>query len=128
MIPKEKYNPLDLQIRELEMNLVGRNIDGFFPTPNDIAVQMIEVAGIMKKDSILEPSSGIENIAEQIRKISPQNDLFVIEINSSLREILQLKGFNLIDYDFLKHNSKYDVIIMNPPFEKFQDNFKTLFT
>ncbi len=49
-------------------------------------------------------------------------DLDVIEVSSSLREILQLKNFNLVGYNFLDFLAKtYDRIIMNPPFEKCQD-------
>ena len=36
-------------------------------------------------------------------------------------EILELKGHNLVDRDFLEHAGEYDRIIMNPPFENGQD-------
>ncbi len=45
----------------------------------------------------------------------------MIEINPSLREILEMKGYNVVASDFLDYGGEYDVIVMNPPFEKLQD-------
>ena len=42
-------------------------------------------------------------------------------INGRLQDILKLKGFNLIDNDFLQFNDGYDLIIQNPPFEALAD-------
>jgi len=38
-----------------------------------------------------------------------------------LRKILEVKGFNVVGNDFLEHKKSYDRIVMNPPFENFQD-------
>ena len=45
----------------------------------------------------------------------------VIEINPTLRDLLETKGYNVVDCDFLEHTGEYDRIVMNPPFEKGQD-------
>jgi 16S rRNA G1207 methylase RsmC len=79
------------------------------------------MAGIEPGDDVCEPEAGTGDIADAIREACPDNKLSVIEIWPSLREILELKGHNLVDRDFLQHDQLYDRIIMNPPFENGQD-------
>jgi 16S rRNA G1207 methylase RsmC len=45
------------------------------------------------------------------------------EVNYTLREILELKGHSLIHDNFttLEPVQQYDAVVMNPPFEKWQD-------
>ena len=71
---------------------------------------------------VLEPSAGKGSICEAIKEKANVN-LEVCEIYSDLREILALKGFNLVAFDFVEEVSqaKYDRIIMNPPFSQKQD-------
>jgi hypothetical protein len=118
-LPEE--DPIQIQIREAEYDLIGRKIDGFFPTPHELAEKMVKMADIKENDQILEPSAGHGSIAEKIRELYPDNKLSVIEINYTLSKILDLKGFKPIRSDFLEHTERYDRILMNPPFEKFQD-------
>lgn len=117
------------QIRELERQFIGKKIDGFFPTPEGLAAEIVAKAGIVEGDIILEPSAGLGHIAEAIAEAHPDNDLTCIEIYEPLSEALKLKGFNVLNFDFL-HLSDYtnfskqkmfDKIIMNPPFENLQD-------
>jgi phospholipid N-methyltransferase len=111
-------------IKEKERALIGRKIDGYFPTPKLNVSEMIEIADIQPGDKILEPSAGKGNIADQIREAAPDNKLEVIEINHSLRSILEDKGHYVADHDFMDFDPSkggYDKIIMNPPFEKGQD-------
>lgn len=114
-------DPVQVQIKKLERDLLTYRIPGFFPTPKAICDKMITLAQIEPDDTILEPSAGKGNIAEMIRAEYPDNPLFVIEWQSKLSQILTLKGFEVIDSDFLKCGHKFNRIIMNPPFEKFQD-------
>jgi len=124
------------QIRELERKFVGKKIDGFFPTPPELAAEIVRKAGIMDTDIILEPSAGLGHIAETITEAHPDSHLFCIEVNNGLTEALTLKGFDTICANFLhcteetnlgqyipeKANFKgFDKIIMNPPFENLQD-------
>jgi len=109
------------EIKELEDKFRLVKIDGFFPTPNKLANQIINKADIKQGESILEPSAGLGNIAELIRERYPDNELHCIEYQHSLQKILTKKGFNVIADDFLKYTGKFDKIIMNPPFEKGQD-------
>jgi hypothetical protein len=113
------------KIRDLERDLIGQKIPGFFPTPPEIVEIMLVAADIGPGDRVLEPSAGTGNIAVGIIQRHPTARLDVIEIRTRLREILRLKGFTPLETcenDFLQLESgNYDVIVMNPPFESFQD-------
>lgn len=108
-------------IIKMERNLIGKKWAGYFPTPDKVIETMLDYANIKDGESILEPSAGKGNICDLIREKHPKNELKSIEIVPELREILQAKGYDIVDWDFLEHYSEYDKIIMNPPFEKLQD-------
>jgi hypothetical protein len=108
-------------IKQMERDLIGRNIPGYFPTPRIVVERMLELAQIEVEKKVLEPSAGKANIADLIREYYPGAYLSVIEINESLRQILTAKGHNLVGNNFLEHKEQYSYIIMNPPFEDGQD-------
>jgi len=118
---KEKahiFNESPLDILE-EILLTGEYTDQkkeyqFFETPENIALQMIEMADIQKGETVLEPSAGKGAIAKFIRWCD------CVELNEENRTCLE-NNFNLVWDDFLTFNKKYDVIIANPPFSKQQD-------
>jgi type I restriction-modification system DNA methylase subunit len=87
----------------------------FFETPENIALQIIEMAEIKDNETILEPSAGKGAIAKFIKKCN------CVELNKDNRKYLVENDFNLVWDDFLTFNKKYDVIIANPPFTKQQD-------
>lgn len=95
---------------------------GYFPTPKTIIEKMIEKAEILSGHSILEPSAGQGHILDEFYKpdIEP---CVAVELLDDNRKILKKKGYYVADEkDFLKYNtSKFDRIIMNPPFEKQAD-------
>lgn len=111
------------KIKEKEREMVGRKADGldFFPTPEGIAEELVDLAGIEEGMTVLEPSAGMGHLAEKIRDYGGvQPD--VVEYSSSRRELLEMKGFNVIGNDFLESSDKqYDRIIMNPPFSQRRD-------
>lgn len=112
------------QIRELERKFVGRKIEGFFPTPKILAEEIVNKAGIVEGDIILEPSAGLGHLADIISEMHPNNTLLVGEQNSDLCEALKLKGYNVRHDDFFnvsQFGADPDKIIMNPPFENLQD-------
>jgi len=110
-------------IKAMEMELIGRDIPGYFPTPTKVAQNMVAMADIQPGMEVLEPSAGKGNIADVIREMHPDAVISVIEWDQTLRDILTKKGYNLVGSNFLEQSPKllYDRIIMNPPFEKFQD-------
>jgi len=90
------------KVREMELAMVGRRADGldFFPTPAEIADQMVEAADIKPEMAVLEPSAGMGHIADRIREAGAEPD--VVEISAERRELLEEKGYHLAEAnDFL---------------------------
>jgi 16S rRNA G1207 methylase RsmC len=111
--------------REMEnkvKSLIGA-IPGFFPTPKNVTEILLSESDIEEGQTILEPSAGSGSIADQIKSNYNNVELFVIEYNNTLCEMLEMKGHNLIGRDFLEYNNgrRFDRIVMNPPFENGQD-------
>jgi len=121
---KSSIDPTQQKIKELERSLKFTQGGDTFFTPSNIALQMIELADISYNSRVLEPSAGIGNIADQIKKFV--NNVDVCEQTYSYQELLTLKGFNVVGSDFLKYenNNYYDCIIMNPPFNQEQEHIK----
>jgi hypothetical protein len=109
------------KIKQLEIEIITRKIPGFFPTPKDLIEKVLGFAYINESDLVLEPSAGKGDILDVISKErNSKKNLHAVEINPTLREMLKLKGYEVVASDFLSYNPsfKYDRIIMNPPFEK----------
>jgi len=87
----------------------------FFETPDVLAKNLIEMAGINDDDVVLEPSAGRGAIAKYIP------GCHCVELNPENREFLRKKGFTVVGEDFMDFNKHYDVIVANPPFSKQQD-------
>ena len=70
----------------------------------------------------LEPSAGKGDLAMGIRNRMKQEkkpfQLDCVEIDPDLRAVLRERGFAVVENDFLKWDAqtRYDVIVMNPPF------------
>ncbi len=120
----KKQTENELRIRELEMQVLGAKIPGFFPTPQSLIERLLELAEIQSGDWILEPSAGKGDILDAIKKSYEYQVLHAVEVNTSLCEILTLKDHSLVASNFLQYHpkQKYDKIIMNPPFEDGQDS------
>lgn len=113
-----------IELKELERSFINKKIDGFFPTPELLIDRMFSMAKVFEGETILEPSAGLGHIAEAIKNRYPDNDLQTVEQNLSLSNVLEKKGFKNTCTDFLTlptDEKKFDVIFMNPPFEKNQD-------
>lgn len=110
-------------IRKMERDLIGCQIPGYFPTPGAVIDRMMDLADIREGMSVLEPSAGKGSIADSIRAEAPGADLSVVEINCSLRDVLEAKEYKLIGRDFLTDvtSPEFDRVLMNPPFENLQD-------
>lgn len=91
----------------------------YFPTPKEIALQLIDMADIKPGDMLLEPSAGQGAIADYFPKDNPY---LLVELNEANAKVLENKGFNVLVGDFLNCGfDKAHIIIMNPPFSKQQD-------
>lgn len=103
--------------KTLERQLAGQKNVGidFFPTPPSVAAEMVEKAGVTAGMKVLEPSAGTGNIAAALQDAGAEVD--VAEISSSLRDVLDAKGFNVVSHDILDlTEGEYDAVVMNPPF------------
>lgn len=100
----------------------------FYPTPFYVVDKMVDkVSKWNSISTILEPSAGKGDIVEGIEQKESRPyydrrsyDIDCIEIDDNLRHILTGKGFKVVHNDFLNYGGykKYDLIIMNPPFDK----------
>lgn len=88
----------------------------FFPTPAELAKKVVALAEIRDGERCLEPSAGRGAIAQ----FMPGCDC--IELNPDNAAYLREHGFNVVHDDFMTFEPKkeYDVIVMNPPFNKGQ--------
>lgn len=85
-------------------------------TPKAVSRQLISITGICGASRVLEPEAGIGSIADETRTITPHVDC--VEPSHSFRELLVLKGHNLIGNDLFSCEPcpNYDAVLMNPPF------------
>lgn len=120
-VDKEQATASALKIRQLEDELRGVDIPGFFPTPEPVARRLVEAADLQPDHDILEPSAGIGSICEVIRESVGSANLLAVELRPSLCRVLVAKGLQVHCGDFLEESGRWDRIVMNPPFEKGQD-------
>ncbi|MCH6256726.1 RsmD family RNA methyltransferase [Puniceicoccaceae bacterium K14] len=122
---RETAKELD-PIKAKELALVGRKIDGFFPTPENIARQVIELAEIEDGMNILEPSAGTGRLVSEAL-LAGAESITAIEVNHDLSMILRekFKGLpvvvSMVDFMNIEPYATFDRVVMNPPFEKRQD-------
>lgn len=94
-----------------------------FPTPEDLAARMVDLAGIEPGMRVLEPSAGTGRILEQL----PEGcDVVAVEINAALGGRLYADRRTVVIGDFLQCTPEtlwgsFDRILMNPPFANAQD-------
>ena len=88
----------------------------FYPTPEQIAFDAVELADIMPGDSCLEPSAGTGNLARFI----PSSELTTcVEISALYCSVLASK-YPVVQADFLKWQcqERFSHIVMNPPYSQ----------
>lgn len=115
---RKKASPLELALREIQ----NATYDGYFPTPRTVAARVVELAEIPEGARVLEPSAGKGDLADAVRRAVPSATVDVVEVIPRLREVLELKGYQLVGDDFLQFNGgPFPRIVMNPPFEHGKD-------
>jgi protein-L-isoaspartate O-methyltransferase len=105
-----------------------------FPTPDDVADRMVELADIRHGQSVLEPSAGTGRIVDAIRRAMVKETagrcaIVAVEINQRLADrlrdvaCLSAARVNCADFLTLTHEDlgTFERIIMNPPFERGAD-------
>lgn len=107
------------RVKKMERDLVGKNVGAdFFPTPPALVERLVEQADIQPGMRLLEPSAGKGDIAEKLALAAEGVQVDTVEISSTLRELLEAKGFEPSSSDFMEFTDAdgYDRIVMNPPF------------
>lgn len=102
-----------------------------FPTPPDVAQQMVELADLHDGLRVLEPSAGSGQILGAICHNVFTLNVQAVEINAGCVRMLQAQkdagaytGATIMQADFLALNGelgKFDRILMNPPFANGSD-------
>jgi len=118
-VTKGSKSPEIDPLKKAERALVGLRIEGYVPTPNELAERVVQIAGVAPGLTVLEPSAGKGSLADAAREAG--GIVSVVEQAETLRRVLALKGHELIGNDALDVTGTYDRIVMNPPFERGQD-------
>jgi len=91
-----------------------------FPTPQDVAERMVELADIQPGQRVLEPSAGTGNLLKAMPNVRPEGEVVAVELNQQLAALLDEQADQTICGDFLAQNGNlgtFDRVVMNPPFK-----------
>jgi len=98
----------------------------FFPTQEPVARKLVGCVPTGRGLRFLEPSAGRGALAQAIREAQGDipHEIHTCEFDEFNREVLRIKGFQVMGEDFLKFHTKpsqkYDVVVANPPFSNGQ--------
>ena len=94
---------------------------GWFPTPADLAEQIVAMADVSPGMTFLEPSAGMGAIVKAIRQTKPKH-ILAVEIDAK-RAASLIEADAVMESDFLSvpPNPEFDRVCMNPPFAKRAD-------
>jgi phospholipid N-methyltransferase len=120
-IPLKSSQQKEDPVRKAERALIGRKLDGFFPTPPSVIDKMLAAVDIQPGHEVLEPSAGKGDIVDQIKRAQPEANVKALEYNRTFGDVLGAKGHDVEFGDFMEHKGQYDRIVMNPPFENGAD-------
>lgn len=105
----------------LEDGLRFGGAEGFFPTPDDLALEVAHRAQIQRGHQVLEPSAGKGDLARAIAQVAPHTHILCIEKNAQIAEVCALDFITLTQDITTFDGTRFDRIVMNPPFERGQD-------
>lgn len=95
---------------------------GFFWTSRPLAENLVTLARIEPGDRVLEPSAGQGALLDVIRERHPNTALWVYELLSANREVLEQKGYRIEGLNFLEAPIQVvDAVVANPPFSRGAD-------
>jgi predicted RNA methylase len=111
----------------LSTGVVVRLADlGFFPTPADLADEVVRLAAIDPGMLVLEPSAGTGALARPAAARAGKVNVFCVEVQKSLADGLHDAGYQVACGDFTKRvpggpgvdfwPDYFDRVVMNPPF------------
>lgn len=87
----------------------------FYPTPESLAMIVVDIAGIEDHHDCLEPSAGLGGIADLMPKSTT-----CIDVSDIHCTVLKAKGYQVENIDFMQYGygRTFDRICMNPPFSE----------
>lgn len=91
----------------------------FYPTCEELASMVVDLADIGENDLCLEPEAGMGGIA----MFMPPDRTTCVEISKLHCKVLEAKGFNTVCDDFLnwEPTHRFNRVCMNPPFNEGRD-------
>lgn len=98
-----------------------------FPTPPDVAAQVVALADVQSGQRVLEPSAGTGNLLAAIGKSRTDCKAVAVELNSYLADSLRTRFLVNVEVrcaDFLSCNGDlgtFQRVVMNPPFDHGSD-------
>lgn len=99
-------------------SIVRPQDEGWFPTPDAIVADMIDLADLKPGMEVLEPSAGDGAIARTVADLGCTVDC--IELNAKRAGVIYEAGYarsvTLADFLAVPQRPAYDRVIMNPPF------------
>ena len=113
------YDPTTaLEDIQLSGALPEKKTHQFYPTPGELAAQLLDEADIREGETCLEPSAGMGGLAD----LMPQAQTTCVEISPLHCRVLEAKGHQVIEADFLDWanvtDQRFDVVVMNPPYSE----------
>ncbi|WP_182057838.1 DUF4942 domain-containing protein [Pantoea sp. ME81] len=113
------YDPTTaIQDIQLSGALPDQKTHQFYPTPGVLASLLLDEVAIQAEDKCLEPSAGMGGLAD----LMPMAQTTCVEISPLHCRVLEAKGFNVIEGDFLQWaqetRERFDVVVMNPPYSE----------
>lgn len=115
-VSKTDPRPL-LNLAAKEGGIVNvKNVFQAFYTPATLAAQLVALAGVEDRDTVLEPSAGEGALADVCKAVGAV--VTCIELNPTAANVLRDKGYPVEECDFLdwEPTDKFDMVVMNPPF------------
>ncbi|WP_395398674.1 DUF3560 domain-containing protein (plasmid) [Pseudoduganella sp. UC29_106] len=129
-------NPASAEIDELK-NLLKAGVQvvsapQLFPTPDDLADRVAELAEVADGARVLEPSAGTGSLIRAMLRTGVDMKICAVEINAGLVKSLESvltastltegQSVEVLQRDFMDcKDESFDVIVMNPPFVNAQD-------
>ena len=124
-IPEEreaKADPLSTPKTSLAKNY------GFFPTPDRVAALLLESVPLYRREdelpkTVLEPSAGTGSLARLAAAKGAQVDCVEVHPERAVALRSERRYRNVVQADFLtlRPDRFYDVVVMNPPFDRERD-------
>ena len=99
----------------------------FFPTPPELAAELVRLSGLVSGRTVLEPSAGRGAIALKAADIVGLANVKCFELYPPNARALERAGLSVVEQDFLAieppllEADKFDVVLLNPPFSNHQD-------